>query len=196
MKSKAHFNPKSARWLISLAVMIVLCAGVIFGSQALYKQANAKYDEHHEIPFTAAESQSVDISAYNAADYGVTAVEKVLDSSGNTVAYTVTGTTIGYNAESPIEMTSTISSDGTLVCGIDILHQDETEYLGVRITTDDFKNQFEGRLLPVVSSAGTSKGSTIDVISKSTISSEAVINGVTNAVEFLNTAGLIEQTAE
>lgn len=196
MSSKAHFNPKSMKWIISLVIMIVLCVGVIFGSKALYNLANAKYDEHYEIPFTIASTESVDISALNVSDYSVSAVERALDSDGNTVAYVVTGTTVGYNAEVPIEMSTTVSADGTLVCGIEILKQKETEYLGVRIQTDDFKNQFEGRLVPVVSSLSSSKGSTIDVISKSTISSEAVIDGVTNAVNFLSDANLTQAVSD
>ncbi|MCM1114032.1 MAG: FMN-binding protein [Clostridium sp.] len=196
MSSKAHFNPKSMKWLISLAVMIILSAGVIFGSIAIDNLANKKYREHQEIGFTIASTQAVDIAATNAGNYNVTAVEKALDASGNTVAYVVTGTTIGYNQESPIEMKSTISADGTLVCGVDILHQDETEYLGVRIASNEFKNQFEGRYLPVVSSVGTAKGSTIDVLANSTISSDAVINGVNNAVDFLKDASMLEAAAE
>lgn len=196
MSSKAHFNPKSMKWLISLAVMIILSAGVIFGSIAIDNLANKKYREHQEIGFTIASTQAVDITATNAGNYNVTAVEKALDASGNTVAYVVTGTTIGYNQESPIEMKSTISADGVLVCGVDILHQNETEYLGVRIASNEFKNQFEGRYLPVVSSVGTAKGSTIDVLANSTISSDAVINGVNNAVDFLKDASMLEAAAE
>lgn len=191
MNSKAHFNPKSMKWLISLVIMIVLSAGVIFGSNAIDSLANKKYNEHHEIGFTIASTQAVDIAGANKDSYGVTGVEKALDASGNVVAYIVTCSTVGYNAEVPIEMTTTVSADGTLICGIDILHQEETEYLGVRVQTDEFKNQFEGRLIPVVSSVSSSKGSTIDVLSRATISSEAVIDGVNNAVAFLEEAGLV-----
>lgn len=191
MNSKAHFNPKSMTWLLSLAIMILLSAGVIFGSGAIDSLANKKYNEHHEIGFTIASTEAVDISSVNTDQFGVTAIEKAFDASGNTVAYLVTGTTVGYNAEVPIEMVTTVSADGTLVCGIDILHQEETEYLGVRVQTDEFKNQFEGRLLPVVSSVDSAKGSTIDVLSRATISSEAVIDGVNHAVDALAAAGLI-----
>ena len=82
-------------------------------------------------------------------------------------------------------MATTITADGKVVCGVDILKQEETEYLGVRIATDDFKNQFEGKKIPVVSSNGIEKGSKVDVIAKSTISSEAVITGVDNAAEYV-----------
>ena len=192
MNSKSHFNPKSMKWLISLAVMIVLSAGVIFGSRAIDELANKKYNEHHEPGFTIASTETIDIAGYDTASFNVSAVEKALDASGNVVAYIVTGETVGYNQEEPIEMATTVSADGTLVCGVEIIHQNETEYLGVQIQGENFKNQFKGRLLPVVSSADTAKGSTIDVIARSTISSEAVIDGVNNAVDFLGGANLIE----
>lgn len=73
-------------------------------------------------------------------ELGVTGVERAFDSQNNVVAYVVKGTTTGYNAEAPIEMATTITADGKVVCGIDIIKQEETEYLGVRIATDDFKN--------------------------------------------------------
>ena len=68
MNKKAHFNPKSLTWLISLAVMIVLCAGVIFGSKALYDFANKKYLEPVEISFTIDSTKDLDISGTNASN--------------------------------------------------------------------------------------------------------------------------------
>lgn len=185
MKAKAHFNPKSLNWLISLAVMVVVCVGVIFGSKALYDLANKKYTEPVEVGFTISTSKEIDISATNAADYNITSVKEAYDVSNNLVAYVVEGTTVGYNAESPIEMTSIISADASLVCGIDVLHQEETEYLGVRIETPEFQKQFEGRYLPLVKSGASEKGSTIDVLSNATISSQAVIDAVNNAQAFV-----------
>ena len=87
----------------------------------------------------------------------------------------------------PIELETTITADGSVVCSVDVLKQEETEYLGVRIETDDFKNQFKGRKLPIVSSNSIEKGAKVDVIAKSTISSQAVIDGVNNATNYLNT---------
>lgn len=185
MSKKAHFNPKSMTWLISLAVMIVVCVGVIFGSKALYDLSNKKYNEPVEIEFTIASEKDIDITSMNAADYGVNSVKEAYNESGVLVAYIVDVTTVGYNQESPIEMTSVISADGTIVCGIDIISQEETEYLGVRIKTPEFKEQFDGRYLPVVASGSSEKGSSIDTLSGSTISSQAVIDGVNNAQGFI-----------
>ena len=101
------------------------------------------------------------------------------------VAYVVAGTTVGYNQDVPIEMTSVISADGTLVCSIDVQKHAETEYLGDRIGTDAFKNQFAGRILPVVPSTSSDKGSKIDMLSGSTITSQAVLDAVNNAQAFV-----------
>ncbi len=196
MSSKAHFNPKSLKWIISLVVMIVLSAGVIFATISADNLANKKYREIYDLSYNVASSESVALVSASAGEYGITAVEKQLDASGNVIGFLVSGTTVGYNAEVPIEMTATITADGQYVVGIDILKQEETEYLGVRIQGDDFKNQFKGRLLPVVSSVGNDKGSNIDVLAKSTISSEAVINGVSNAVEYLKATNLITPVEE
>lgn len=196
MSSKAHFNPKSLKWIISLVVMIVLSAGVIFATISADNLANKKYREIYDLSYNVASSESVALVSASAGEYGITAVEKQLDASGNVIGFLVSGTTVGYNAEVPIEMTTTITADGQYVVGVDILKQEETEYLGVRIQGDDFKNQFKGRLLPVVSSVGNDKGSNIDVLAKSTISSEAVINGVSNAVEYLKATNLITPVEE
>ncbi len=185
MKANAHFNPKSVKWIISLAVMILVSAGVIFGSKALYDAANKKYNEPVEIAFTIADTKKADISATNASNYNIKAVEEAYDENGKLAAYIVEGTTVGYNTETPIEMKSIISADGTLVCGIDVLHQEETEYLGVRIETPEFQDQFKGRYLPVVTASGSEKGSKIDTLANATISSKAVIDAVNNAQTFV-----------
>lgn len=185
MNKKAHFNPNSLKWLISLAVMAVVSAGVVFGSQAIYDAANEKYNEPVEISFTVASTSSEDISGTDADSLGIKSVEKAFDEKGTLVAYIVNGTTVGYNTSVPIEMSSIISADGSLVCGVDIMHQEETEYLGVRIETQAFKDQFKGRYLPVVLASSTDKGSKIDVLSNSTISTQAVVDGVNNAQQFV-----------
>lgn len=195
MSKKAHFNPKSLTWILSLVVMIIVCVGVIFGSKAIYDFANKKYNEPVDIDFTIASTSDLDISSMDADKYSVTSVQEAYDSSNNLVAYIVEGTTIGYNQSSPIEMTTIISADGTLVCGIDILHQEETEYLGVRIEEASFKDQFTGRYLPVVASGSTEKGSVIDTLANATISSQAVIDGVNNAQSFVSENLVAGETA-
>lgn len=186
MSKQAHANAKSLKWIIGVVIMVIASVGVIFGGNALYELANKKYNEPVAIDFTIASTEDINVASLKDKDeLNIVSAKKGLDASGNTVAYIIEGTTVGYNAEVPIEMTTVISADGTLVCGIDVLKQEETEYLGVRIQGDDFKGQFTGRYLPVVASTDNGKGSKIDVLSKSTISSKAVIDGVNNAQQFV-----------
>ena len=179
---KAHYNPKSLRWLISLIIMLVIGIAVVFGSSAVKKIADAKYNTPVDVDFTVAQTVPMSVEEN---DFNVTSVEKALDAQGNAVAYVIKSSQVGYNAEVPIELATTITADGSVVCSVDVLKQEETEYLGVRIETDDFKNQFKGRKLPVVSSNSIEKGAKVDVIAKSTISSQAVIDGVNNAQAFV-----------
>ena len=185
MRKQAHFKKNSLTWLISLAIMIVLAAAVIVGCIVLDNIQNGKYRNPVEISFTIADTKEIDISSTNAGDYNVTKVKEAYDASGKVVAYVVTGTAIGYNTEVPIEIESTISADGTVLALIDVLQQEETEYLGVRIKEDAFKNQFAARLLPVVPSTSNETGSPIDMIANSTISSQAVLDAVNNAQSFI-----------
>lgn len=123
----------------------------------------------------------------DAHDLNVTGVENAFDSKGNLIGYVVKTATTGYNADVPIETATTITKDGKIVVGINILKQEETEYLGVRIQQDSFKNQFNGKKLPIADSSTVEKGSKVDIIAKSTISSKAVIDAVNNASEYVNT---------
>lgn len=45
MKKHPHFDPNSKTWIISLIVMIVVSIAVIFGSNAIYNQANGRSAE-------------------------------------------------------------------------------------------------------------------------------------------------------
>ena len=45
MKKQPHFDPNSKTWIISLIVMIIVSLAVIFGSNAIYNQSNAKPTE-------------------------------------------------------------------------------------------------------------------------------------------------------
>lgn len=182
MSKKAHYNPKSLTWIISVVVMIVLSVGVIFGTYAIDNAVNGKNNEPVAIDFTIEKTEE---TAVQTNEYDVTSVEKAFDKNGNVVAYVISSSVIGYNQEVPIEMTTTITADAGVVCGIEILKQEETEYLGVRIMEEGFKNQFNGKRLPLKSKADITKGTSIDLIARSTVSSQAVLDGVNNAQKYV-----------
>lgn len=88
----------------------------------------------------------------------------------NIIGYTFKTAPNGYDG--PIEVLTGINMDGEIT-GIEILSQTETPGLGDRITTDDFKNQFEGQ--------SSDSELAVDTLSGATVSSNAVINGVNAA---------------
>lgn len=183
MKMKAHYNPNSKKWLISLAVMLVISVVVVVGSMAITTAAEKNSKSVIDVAFDMS-APSVPM-AVEENELGVTGVEKIMNNN-EIVGYVVKASVTGYNQEVPIEMATTLTKDAKVVVGIDILKQEETEYLGVRINGDDFKNQFNGRSLPLVSTA-MENGTQIDVISGSTISSQAAIDGVNNSMEYVQT---------
>lgn len=184
MKQNAHYNPKSMRWVISLAVMVILSVLVIIGSVVLVNVNDKMNNQPVDLDFTVSKTIPM---AKEENELGVTSVAKALDEKGNEVGYVVKTSVVGYNAEVPIETAVTITSDGKYVYGIEIINQEETEYLGVRIAEDGFKNQFSGKRLPIAGSTGIEKGSKVDLIAKSTISSQAVVDAVNGATEYVNT---------
>ena len=188
MNKKAHSNPKSNAWLIYFAIMLVISAGVVFGSSAIAKAAKEADNKPVAVDFTIASTTPMSVAEN---ELGITGVEKAFDGANNVVAYVIKQQAVGYNQESPIEMATTITADGKIVCGIEIISQEETEYLGVRIMEDSFTNQFKGRQLPLKGAGSILKGSEVDLIARSTVSSQAVVDAVNNAQEYV-TANLAE----
>ncbi len=183
MKHKAYYSANPVKQIVSLIIMLIVSVIVVFGSVAVSNAVEKNNSKSVDLDFTVTKTIPYTLQRNK---LGITEVEKAFDSQNNLVAYVITGTAVGYNTQTPIKMATTVTADGKVVCGVEIISQAETEYLGVRIVTDDFKNQFVNKKLPVSASNSLEKGSKIDMIAKSTISSQAVIDGVNNAAEYVN----------
>ena len=100
------------------------------------------------------------------------------DASGETLGYAFTITdSEGYGGD--IQFTMGVQNDGTLN-GISILSISETAGLGMKATTDDFKNQFKDKNVEkfTYTKTGASSDDEIDAISGATITTNAMTNGV------------------
>lgn len=100
------------------------------------------------------------------------------DGSGNALGYAFTVTTSeGYGGD--IQFAMGVKADGTLN-GISILSIGETAGLGMKATTDDFKNQFKDKNVEsfVYTKNGASADNEIDALSGATITTNAMTNGV------------------
>ena len=100
------------------------------------------------------------------------------DASGETLGYAFTITdSEGYGGD--IQFAMGVQNDGTLN-GISILSISETAGLGMKATTDDFKNQFKDKNVEkfTYTKTGASSDDEIDAISGATITTNAMTNGV------------------
>lgn len=111
---------------------------------------------------------------------------EALDSSGNTIGYTMSLDTKGYGGN--IELLVGIFSDSK-VAGIKVLNHSETPGLGAKAAESDFQNRFidkkaEGKLTVVKEK--TTSDDEVQAISSATITSKGVVNGVNLAIEIYN----------
>ena len=127
-------------------------------------------------------NQAEDLVAY-LNDNGFTAqtIDEIMvaeDASGETLGYAFTITdSEGYGGD--IQFAMGVQNDGTLN-GISILSISETAGLGMKATTDDFKNQFKDKNVEkfTYTKTGASSDDEIDAISGATITTNAMTNGV------------------
>lgn len=119
-------------------------------------------------------------------DSAVKKVEVCRDATESVAAYRVQIETFGFNSEVPIVLNVTISADGTAVREIAVVSHKETEYYGSRIKDASFIERFVDRHLPLCLTGESGRGAHVDGLSGATISSQAVIDAVNEAADFVN----------
>lgn len=189
MKPQAHYKKNSKKWLFSFAIMAVISILVAACSTVIMNAVDEKNSKPIDVDFSISNKVSLPTEQN---ELNVTGVEKAVDASGNVVAYVITSSVTGYNQEVPIVMNTTISADASVVASMEVVSQEETEYLGVRVQSEEFEGQFTGRKLPLKSGASVTKGSSVDLIAKSTVSSKAVLDGVNNAQKYVQEFLIVE----
>ncbi len=166
-----------------LGVVNDITAGPIANQQAKEKE------EAYKAVFADAVSFEVVISGENAElesyldenGYGAQNIDEVMlakDDQGNELGYAFTVTTSeGYGGD--IQFAMGVKDDGTLN-GISILSISETAGLGMRATTDDFKDQFKDKKVEKFeyTKTGATSDDQIDALSGATITTNAMTNGV------------------
>ena len=103
-------------------------------------------------------------------------VEQAFDASGAYIGSCVLVTTTGYGGD--LEVMVGVGADGK-VTSIDILSSSETAGLGAKASGESFRGQFVGKSEAKL----TKDGGDIDAISGATITSRAVTNAVSAALE-------------
>lgn len=106
---------------------------------------------------------------------------------GETVAYAVKSTTVGFGG--PLTLMVGITADG-IVYNTSVLSHSETPGLGAKCNTDaKFMDQWKGLDPSQKTLAVTKDGGSIDAITASTITSRAYTQAVKNALEAVKSLG-------
>lgn len=145
-----------------------------------YKAVFADADSFEQVELTKEVSGGLE-AFLDENGYGAQSIDEVmtaLDDSGNQLGYAFTVTTSeGYGGD--IQFAMGVKDDGTLN-GISILSIGETAGLGMKATTDDFKNQFKDKKVEKFeyTKNGATADNQIDALSGATITTNAMTNGV------------------
>lgn len=187
-------NNKIVKDTIAITV-ITLVAGLALGfvqditAKPIAEQQQKAKEEAYKAVFADADTfetivaeEDPDLEAYlDENGYGAQNIDEVMlakDSSGAELGYAFTVTTSeGYGGD--IQFAMGVRDDGTLN-GISILSISETAGLGMKATTDDFKNQFKDKNVEKFeyTKNGAAADDQIDALSGATITTNAMTNGV------------------
>ena len=178
----------------SAITLITLVAGLALGvvqditSKPIAQQAIKAKEEAYKAVFEDADSfeqvseEDADLEAFlDENGYGAQTVNEVMlvkDASGADMGYAFTVTTSeGYGGD--IKFAMGVRDDGTLNA-ISILSIGETAGLGMKATTDEFKNQFRDKSVEKFeyTKNGATEDYQIDALSGATITTNAMTNGV------------------
>ena len=174
--------------------LITLVAGLALGvvqditSEPIAQQEIKAKEEAYKAVFEDADSfeqvseEDADLEAFlDENGYGAQTINEVMlvkDASGADMGYAFTVTTSeGYGGD--IQFAMGVRDDGTLNA-ISILSIGETAGLGMRSTTDEFKNQFKDKNVEKFeyTKNGATEDYQIDALSGATITTNAMTNGV------------------
>ena len=170
-----------------------ITAGPIASPQAKEKEEAYKAVFADAASFeTVTSGEDTDLESYlDENGYKAQNIDEVMlakDDQGNELGYAFTVTTAeGYGGD--IQFAMGVQDDGTLN-GISILSISETAGLGMRATTDDFKNQFRDKNVEkfTYTKTGATSDDEIDALSGATITSRAVTGAVNAALGYYQNA--------
>ncbi len=165
------------------AVAVAVSLAVAAGSVWWYTAARHAQLTAHDTNVTAAQSRELSVSAAQRERYGVVSAAEVTDAAGETAAYTVVTEIRGY--KSTLRIRSTFTAKNLILAKMEVLAQEETEYLGERIATEGFAAAFVGRQMPLKLWGSAANASPVDGLTGATVSSQAVVDAVNNAYRYV-----------
>ena len=195
----------SIKAIITLTLITVV-AGVLLGY--VYDLTKAPIERQQEIAkqnaymsvFSNADSfvedAAIDVQTsgevLSAAGFNTERIDEIMvatDSAGNKLGYVMSVTTAkGYGGDITISMG--VTNDGVLN-GVEILTISETAGLGMKATSDDFKNQFANKKVAqfTFTKTGAVQDYEIDALSGATITTTAFVDAVNAGLTYIKSIG-------
>ena len=175
--SKAKSGPG---YYLKLALTLLVISAVVSGLLGLTNFVTKDKIAAINADKTAASMKEVlPADSYTQLEYPVTGSQANVAAvyQADDKGYVVEVTPSGFGGT--IDMVVGVGTDGT-VTGVSIISMSETAGLGANASKDEFRAQFVGKSGTV---AVTKDGGDIDALTGATITSRAVSNGVTSALE-------------
>lgn len=175
---------ETLRLIFTLTLFCLIAGGLLAGVDALTRDRIAEANRARRLAALKAvlpnHDNQPDTEVIRVEHDGVSWDFSIARLDGNFTATAVeTVSTEGYAGE--VRLMLGMTADAQTV-GIAILEQKETPGLGANITTPSFRKQFSGRDIVATDWSLTKEGGDIDHITAATISSRAVVDAVSRAV--------------
>lgn len=139
-------------------------------------QTKKTYSSMQKVIPEAKEFQTIDITDTEKISQAYFALNEI----GEKIGVCIISTANGYGGEITV-LTGIVSGE---IRGVDILSHSETPGLGAKAANPEFKEQFTGKTYGILLVKSGASQNEINAISGATISSTAVTNAVTTALEF------------
>ena len=178
MEEKKTSGPSVVKLAVLLMAICAVTSGILGGVNAITKDRIAEItaqktaNAYNEVLPTTGEYTPVDVTAD-----GVVAVAECEE--GYVVEMSVSG------AQSMISLVVGVDRD-LAVTGVSIINLGETPGLGALATDPEFRAQFVGQTEGM---ALNKKGGDIEALAGATITSQAIVNAATTAIDVVKTLG-------
>ena len=168
-----------------LGIICIVCGGLLGIVESVTREPIRIQEEatatagKHKVFGDAASFEDIEVAPDENYDgIGVKSANVALDASGEAIGYVVEVLPSGFGGT--IDLMVGVDTEGA-VTGISVLSLAESPGLGANAKEDWFQDQFVGMTAPV---AVEKDGGQVQAITSSTITSRAVSNGVTAAINW------------
>ena len=186
--TSAILKPTLALFIITLAAAVIMGLAYIVTEEPILQARHRS--EMDAIASLIPDNHRMEFVYLDDHDSSLTRLAISYNAAGERLGYVFSAAPSGYSGA--VFMMTAVSPEG-IIQGVRIVSHTETPGLGSHVTAEWFTSQFEGRSGVLSASANPATPQEIDAIASATISVNAVLRGVNDAVAFfeeeLSTAG-------